>query len=63
MLKTVQGYPVHDLGNAVIVSVEEGKRIRAADLRADKSRRWMLTAKPYVNPETYTDEERIYMEE
>ena len=61
MLTTVQGYPVRTRDYHV-VSVEEGKRLRAADLRTDKSR-VKYGFKPFVNPDTYTDEERKFMED
>lgn len=68
-LRTVQGYEVtKPLSEIVIVSNKEGKRIREKDLRLDKKfgpeyvagkdeRKWR------VNPSTYTEIERQFMEE
>ena len=61
MLLSINGYPIKDVANCVVVSVEEGKRLRRKDLEADKIRGSYF--KPYVNPDSWTEEERKFMEE
>lgn len=68
MLRTVQGYELkRHLSEARVVSEAEGKRIRAEDLIHDKKYGgWFIPGtnvkKLNVNPETYTEEERKFME-
>lgn len=58
---SINGYPIKDISSMQVVSVEEGKRLRRKDLEADKRRGSYF--KPYVNPDTWTEEERKFMEE
>lgn len=62
MLTTVEGYPVKNMYSVHVVSVLEGRRIRQASLKADRSR-IPYGREPYVNPDTYNDEEKKFMEE
>lgn len=61
MLLSVNGYSVKNVSSVQVVSVAEGKRLRRKDLEADKRRGSYF--KPYVNPDTWTEEERKFMEE
>lgn len=56
---SINGYEIktHDYD---VVSVAEGKRLRAKSLKADVWRlRWK--DKPYVNPATYTPTEQLFI--
>lgn len=59
MLKTVYGYPVKDLENAVIVSPEEAKKLLKEGIEHDKrNAKWIERGivKPMVNKEESVDE-------
>jgi len=62
-MKNVQGYDVQNVHNIHVVSVKEGAEIRARQLKQDKRLLGVFSwYTPLVNPESYTDAERAYME-
>lgn len=56
----IDGYIIKDVRNMVVLSPENAKLERKKLLSADKSRGSYF--KPFVNPESYTDEEKRFME-
>lgn len=55
----INGYKIEDYENMVVLSSKEAKIERRKLLEADKSRGSYF--KPFINPESYTDEEKEFM--
>ena len=57
---TVHGYKVKNLDEVEIVSSSDAKKLRREGLIKDKSSRGRYY-QPFVNPDSYTDEETAFL--